>query len=130
MTGVHILRVRIAETSSDRRCHVSIGIVQSDAKIINRLWEVGNCRFSFGYSSDGDKCHNRFAETYGEPYGEPYGAGDLIECELDTNKRTLTYYNNGETQGIAFQLDFDGGSTIEFPVRFAISLSSCKLYIM
>eukprot|EP01084_Bolivina_argentea_P285066 488757_1 len=39
---------------------------------------------------------------YWQPYGTKFGAGDIIGIELDLQKRTLSFFVNGISQGIAF----------------------------
>jgi hypothetical protein len=49
-------------------------------------------------------CNNGKKEVQGKgmPYGAPFGRGDFIEAELDMDKRTLEFFKNGISQGIAY----------------------------
>eukprot|EP01083_Nonionella_stella_P166290 555648_1 len=58
-------------------------------------------QFNFGSYSSGGHKHN-YQSFFGKPYGKGYGSGDLIEMELNTKQRTLSFYKNYSFQGIAF----------------------------
>ncbi len=36
-------------------------------------------------------------------YGENFGSKDIVKCEVDSDKGTIEFFKNGESQGIAFE---------------------------
>jgi len=64
-------------------------------------WENGQ-GISY-YSSNG----NKYAINGGESYGDAYSSGEIIGLALDMDGQTLTYYNEGVSQGA---IDFSSRS--------------------
>jgi len=52
-------------------------------------------------------------------YGEPYGVGDTVRVELNRSKRTITFFKNDQSQGVAFQ-----NVSIPSPVYAAVSMNA------
>jgi len=69
---------------------------------------------SWGYiGGTGGKCHN---VGKSEAYGKRFGGQDRIRCVLDFNRRTIEFFRNDSSQGIAF-------TDLNCPVRPAVSLT-------
>jgi len=69
---------------------------------------------SWGYiGGTGGKCH-----TVGKSvaYGKRFGGNDTIKCIIDFNKRTIEFFRNDKSQGIAF-------NNLNGAVRPAVSLT-------
>jgi hypothetical protein len=49
-------------------------------------------------------------------YGDKYGFGDVIGCQLDWDAKTIEYYKNGVSQGVAF-------TSLTSPCYAAVSLT-------
>ncbi len=58
----------------------------------------GGTSDAYGYMGDGKKRRN---STY-ESYGAAFAAGDVIGIAVDMDARTVTFYKNGVSQGIAY----------------------------
>ena len=50
----------------------------------------------YGYYGSGNKFNGRTS------YGDSYTTGDTIGIALDLDARTLTFYKNGVSQGVAY----------------------------
>ena len=48
----------------------------------------------------GKKSHNRQFEDYGDSYGQ----NDVVGCLLDCNSHSISYFKNGASLGVAFQV--------------------------
>lgn len=59
---------------------------------------VGNNTGGWGYAGAGTKYNNSVATAY----GAAILAGDIVGVALDLDNRTLTFYKNGVSQGVAF----------------------------
>ena len=49
-------------------------------------------------------------------YGASYGQGDVIKIEFDTDNKTLTFYKNNVSQGIAYTSGCFSGTTFHFAI--------------
>jgi len=59
---------------------------------------VGNTTGGWGYAGSGTKYNNSVATAY----GATILVGDTVGIALDLDNRTLTFYKNGVSQGVAF----------------------------
>ncbi len=75
-----------------------IGIAKSDCTLFGNA-DLGQCINGFVYYGEGGNKYNSFVQT---PYGSPFGPGDVIGVALDLDNGTLTFYKNGNPQGVAF----------------------------
>ncbi|MES1908640.1 MAG: hypothetical protein MHM6MM_001536 [Cercozoa sp. M6MM] len=68
----------------------------------------------------GGKCRDSGKST---PYGDPFSAGDTIGILLDFDARTVEFFKNGVSQGVAFR------DLCDAPVRLAVSITAkgCKV---
>ena len=78
-----------------------IGVKWMDGDNTQKHWENGQ-GISY-YSSNG----NKYAINGGESYGDAYSSGEIIGLALDMDGQTLTYYNEGVSQGA---IDFSSRS--------------------
>jgi len=100
------------------RHRYSIEILKS-AKTTN-MWKIlvgavpQTCKFGEGslepgaswvYTANGFKTLNN-GYNY-QRYGEPYGTGDIITVELDFDKKSIEFYKNEVSLGIAFKNLYD-----------------------
>jgi len=53
----------------------------------------------WGYIASGEKVLNDSSKSY----GEPYGTGDIITVELDFDKKSIEFYKNEVSLGIAYK---------------------------
>jgi hypothetical protein len=73
---------------------------------------------SYGYIAGTGGIINNIAKS--TPYGKPYGAvGDVIRVILDYDQKTVEFFKNGISQGIAFD-------TLSSPMYAAVSLTACN----
>ena len=63
----------------------------------------------YGYS-------NCVAGNSNQNYGASYGQGDVIKIEFDTDNKTLTFYKNNVSQGIAYTSGCFSGTTFHFAI--------------
>jgi len=82
-------------------------VVPSDEGLCRVGWatraaslELGTDKHSFGYGGTGKKSHNRKFDDYGGVYGK----GDVIGCCLDCDSNVISFFRNGESLGVAFEL--------------------------
>ena len=61
-------------------------------------FNLGTCRNGYGYGGTAKKSNNRNFDDY----GEPYGLHDKIGCCIDFDSRTIEYFKNGKSLGVAF----------------------------
>ena len=113
-SGIHVFQIEIIS-----RFKIVIGVVDAwkFMEFGRRGWAPGDTRGSYGYHCVGSKGING---RWTDDYAEPYGAKDIVECQIDTNNRILTFYKNGQSQGIACE-------GITLPVRPAIYLRESKI---
>lgn len=80
---------------------IIVGVVPASFTCIGSKQWVGAGE-SFGYIGGmGGICYNK---PQSAPYGEKYGkSGDIITVVLDFPSRTIEFYKNGTSQGIAFR---------------------------
>ena len=59
---------------------------------------------TYGYGSGNGHliCQDRGCQ-YFDRYGETFGLNDIVKCEVNFNNKTIEYYKNGKSQGIAFK---------------------------
>jgi len=107
-SGQHSFTVRVIKSV----WYVSVGVMSADlTSCTGCLGWTGESVRGWGYNSDGYKFHN----GSGPRYGERYYTGDVIRCDVDMDKRTITFFKNDISQGIAYT-DFEG------PLRPVVSL--------
>ena len=79
----------------------------------------------YGYDADGLTCAG--SVTYYQ-YGEKYGCNDIISMELNVKDRTLQFYKNNESQGIAYDnLKFDKDMVYKMTVAMSSKGNSVQL---
>ena len=80
---------------------ISIGIDESTRSWSNSCFAMENEKINYSYSSAGAK----FSNGSGREYGESFATNDIIEMELnlESKKKTLTFYKNGKNLGYAFK---------------------------
>jgi len=75
-----------------------VGIVPSSFKVQESAW-IGS-QTSWGYiGGTGGKCHR---QGKSEHYGKEFGTGDVIKVTMDFNRKTVEFFVNGKSQGVAF----------------------------
>jgi len=98
--GRHSFAVEMMkDASTTNTWRVIVGVVPQSFDVKETGW-LGS-QSSWGYiAGTGGKCHN---EGKSEDYGEKYGHRDVITVELDFDNKTITFYKNGKSQGVAFR---------------------------
>jgi len=66
----------------------------------NRSLFLFNKRLAWGYGQTGHKYHSE--SEPGTKYGAAFKAGDVVEVQLDLDKKTLSFLLNGQSQGVAY----------------------------
>jgi len=95
--GVKVKLVTDAKTTNTWRLIIGVLPASHDCKG-PKQW-VGAAG-SWGYiAGTGGKCHN---QTKSLDYGESFTQGDIIGIVLDFGKKTIEFFKNGVSQGIAF----------------------------
>ena len=61
---------------------------------------LGTCPEGFGFGGTGKKSNRRQFDSYGEPFGQH----DYIGCAIDRDSGEITFYKNGSSLGIAFNI--------------------------
>jgi len=89
--------------------HVVIGVVPTAFNFYNTYLSSNG---GWGYLADGRKAHN---SGNGGLYGSKYVQGDRVGVLVDLIAGTVTFYKNGESQGVAFR-------EVTGPVYPAVSL--------
>eukprot|EP00823_Brevimastigomonas_motovehiculus_P008045 TRINITY_DN72_c0_g1_i1.p1 TRINITY_DN72_c0_g1~~TRINITY_DN72_c0_g1_i1.p1 ORF type:complete len:473 (-),score=135.31 TRINITY_DN72_c0_g1_i1:282-1700(-) len=85
---------------SDNSWAINIG-VNILSKFNNSTALGGDSDHGWAYIANGQKCHHSGG---GQTYcGKKYKADDVITCELNNTDHTLTFYQNGESLGVAFE---------------------------
>ena len=79
---------------------VSIGI--DDARCLNLAKDFCGCKETenYGYYSVNGTVYGRRMDAYGDEYGNSYTEGDVIRMVYNACESTLTFYKNGENQGV------------------------------
>lgn len=116
-SGVHRVSLKITEDpNTTNTWRFIVGVVPSSLDCKGAKQWVGTSN-SWGYiSGTGGKCHNTAVSL---PYGAKFGVGDVITILLDFDAHTITFFKNGESQGVAFD-DLSG------PVHLAASLTATE----
>ena len=97
-------------------CWVSLGI--SSSAVTDKQFVVGVDGVRYGYAGwNGYKLCAK--NTWTVKYGKPYKEGDVVSIELDCIKGVIIFYNNYESQGIAYK-DIKQDDDTEY--RVAISM--------
>ena len=61
------------------------------------------------FTSDAGKCCHKSEQAQTEIYGKQFRPPDIVGMELNVKERTLQFYVNNKSQGIAYSdIDFDG----------------------
>jgi len=112
-SGRHSFEIHIIndiKTSNQWKYIFGVAPLQFDPK--RTAW-LGS-QSSWGYiGGTGGKCHN---VGKSEAYGKRFGGQDRIRCVLDFTRRTIEFFRNDKSQGIAF-------TDLNCPVRPAVSLT-------
>ncbi|EFJ45174.1 hypothetical protein VOLCADRAFT_35832, partial [Volvox carteri f. nagariensis] len=58
---------------------------------------------SHSYGYHGDDGHAFAGSGTGRPYGPPFTSGDVVGALYNKADRSITYYKNGESLGVAFR---------------------------
>ena len=113
--GVQRVAVKIlSDPHTSNTWRFIIGVVPSSLDVSGPKQWVGTGG-SWGYiAGTGGKCHN---QAKSEEYGAKYGEGDIIGLVMDFEQRTLSFWKNGASQGVAYE-DLTG------PVCVAVSLTA------
>lgn len=93
-------------------CAVAIGVVPSNYTLTTWF----GFYHGWGYIDNGRKAHESGKNELVQ-YGESYGCGDTITVELDFDEKTIVFYKNGRSLGVAFK-------NLTGPVYPAVSLAS------
>ena len=98
----HSFIVKLVNISSFM--NVSIGVVQSNYKA-STIGMLGGKGKGWGFALDGTiKAHYKGEWKL---YGKECKNGDIIKCQIDYDNKTIEYYINNKSQGIAFK-DLNG----------------------
>ena len=84
------------DVSGTGNSHFGIALLGYNALASNTY--IGNTSTSYAYRGDGTKYTNNTATSYGSGIGN----GTVVGVALDLDAGTLTFYNNGVSQGTAF----------------------------
>lgn len=111
--GQHRFAIKIVvDASTTNTWRYILGVIPTTFPAAGKEW-VG-AHGSWGYiAGTGGKCH-QVAKSM--PYGEVYGGGDVVGIALDFDQKTIEFFKNGVSQGIAFQ-------NLVGPVNLAISMT-------
>ena len=97
---------------------IMIGVVPVDNIHFDsvNIWDRYFCGKHFGgwaYIADGLKSHSACTGTQ---YGAKYTVNDVIKCQLNFDKKSIQFYKNNTSQGIAF-------NDLNVPVRIAVGMA-------
>ncbi|KAL6059324.1 E3 ubiquitin-protein ligase trim9 [Balamuthia mandrillaris] len=92
-SGVHAWSVKVEAQE------MYVGVCRRGAKS-NRY--LGTDKYGWGWNQYSYRYHNNYRTGQTGPYGSNYVSGDSIGVLLDMDKRQLTFFLNGTSQGVAF----------------------------
>lgn len=95
-SGKWYWEIRIDSVSQTNAKAQRNGVAEAQANI-NKF--TGSDSFGFAYVSE---TGNRYTDNRGVHYGNVYGAGDIIGVLLDMDTKTVSFWKNCISQGIAF----------------------------
>ena len=61
--------------------------------------QIGYFQYGYGYRSNNGNKENNLSNS---SYGDSYGDGDTIGIALDLDAKTISFYKNGASQGVAY----------------------------
>eukprot|EP01006_Ploeotia_vitrea_P052211 TRINITY_DN67660_c9_g12_i2.p1 TRINITY_DN67660_c9_g12~~TRINITY_DN67660_c9_g12_i2.p1 ORF type:complete len:1039 (+),score=601.97 TRINITY_DN67660_c9_g12_i2:75-3191(+) len=116
--GKKMLSLRIKyDAATSNTWRFIIGVVPAKFPRKGKAKEWVGAHGSWGYiAGTGGKCHN---VAKSQPYGHKYGADDVVSVALDFDERTIEFFKNGRTQGVAFR-------NLQGPVRLAVSFTGTE----
>ena len=89
---------------------IAVGIDSSNKKWLNRYFyfkHQDSSYYVYKFTRNRGFKYRNSRNEYANNYGHGIDVGDIITMELDTNKKMIRFYHNGEDQGIAFEnIDF------------------------
>ena len=105
--------------SSQNVWRILVGVIPSN---VTQFDGIGDGRYfcskrlkGWAYvAGEGLKC---YADGFGDSYGETYTKNDIIKCQLNFDDKTIEFYKNNKSQGIAFK-------NLDKSVRIAVGM--CK----
>lgn len=98
--GVHRIACRITvDPVTSNTWRFIIGLIPSDLDCNGPKQWVGTSN-SWGWiAGTGGKCHS---EAKSVQYGDKYGLDDVVGIQMDFDARTVEFFRNGKSQGVAF----------------------------
>ena len=114
-SGVQRVAVKVlSDPHTSNTWRFIIGVVPTSLDVSGPKQWVGTGG-SWGYiAGTGGRCHS---QAKSEDYGAKYGEGDVVGLVMDFEQRTLSFWKNGASQGVAYE-DLQG------PVCVAASLTA------
>lgn len=112
INGVYYFEIHVLNKAGDAN-PVNIGVIKYSFRNKKDISYVGSFA-SWGYYSGKGKYSSYSQDTH---YGQPYKTGDTIGVLINTKNRTLEYFLNGVSLGIAW-------NDLTFPVHPVISTKS------
>ena len=113
-TGIHYFEIKVISRnySLDDICY---GYVPSNyiPKCEDEYQHLG--KHGWGYFSYSGNLYNNKSGIEWKDYGIKINIGDIIKCQCNFNDKTIEYYINGKSQGIAYK-------NLDCSVRPAVSL--------
>lgn len=102
-TGVksYIVTVDSYQDQAGNGFDMALGVITSNSKGDSFAFNPGG----FAYiAQTGNKYSNGncLGGSSSNSYGLSYGLGDVIKIEFDTNNKTITFYKNNVSQGVAY----------------------------
>jgi hypothetical protein len=116
--GTHFFEVYIeALGATSNSWNMCVGVVPLDFDPAHEKIWVGAQK---SWSYIGGNGHRVYDGANAVPYGEPFGKGDTIGVLLDFDRRSIEFFKNGRSQGVAFSAELSA------PVCAAVSFTAAR----
>ena len=118
-TGVKSFTVTVDSYQNDpyNGFDMALGVTASNSKGDNFAFSPDG----FAYIAETGNIYTYQNCAINSIYGLSYGLGDEIKVEFDTDNRTLTFYKNNISQGVAYTFECFTGNNYYFAIAICTS---------